>query len=147
MVARTFTTFTTFRAELKCVESLGDPARPRPAASDRLVIRSGGRVVFARYGEIDWVEAAGDYVTVHCGAKCWLMRETMSAMEQQLKPRGFVRIHRSAIVRVQAITEMRALDNGEYRVCLRCGTELRLSRNFRDALPQMLGLTVHGDSL
>jgi two-component system LytT family response regulator len=114
------------------------------AASDRLVIRSGGRVVFARYGEIDWVEAAGDYVTVHCGAKSWLMRETMSALEQQLKSRGFVRIHRSAIVRIQAISEMRALDNGEYRVCLRCGTELRLSRNYRDALPQMLGTPARG---
>jgi len=112
------------------------------AASDRLVIRSGGRVVFARYSEIDWVEAAGDYVTVHCGAKGWLMRETMAAIEQQLKSRGFVRIHRSAIVRTQAISEMRALDNGEYRVCLRCGTELRLSRNYRDVLPQLLGGTV-----
>ena len=55
-------------------------------------------------------------------------------MEQQLKSRGFVRIHRSAIVRIQAISEMRALDNGEYRVCLRCGTKLRLSRNYRDTL-------------
>ena len=116
--------------------------RSGSAPSDRLVIRSGGRVVFARYSEIDWVEAAGDYVTVHCGPKSWLMRETMSAMERQLKSRGFVRIHRSAIVRIQAVSEMRALDNGEYRVSLRCGTELRLSRNYRDALPQMLGVTV-----
>lgn len=114
-------------------------ARSGVAAADRLVIRSGGRVVFARYGEIDWVEAAGDYVTLHCGTKGWLMRETMVAMEQQLKSRGFVRIHRSAIVRVEAISEMRALDNGEYRVCLRCGTELRLSRNYRDAIPHMMG--------
>lgn len=108
-----------------------------PAASDRMVIRSGGRVVFARYSEIDWVEAAGDYVNVHCGPKCWLVRETMSSMERQLKTRGFARIHRSAIVRIQAISEMRALDNGEYLVCLERGTELRLSRNYRDALPQM----------
>jgi two-component system, LytTR family, response regulator len=119
-------------------------ARSGLAASDRLVIRSGGRVVFARYNEIDWVEAAGDYVTVHCGPKCWLMRETMSTMEHQLKSRGFVRIHRSAIVRIQAISEMRALDNGEYRVSLRCGAELRLSRNYRDALPRMLGTPVRG---
>ena len=77
------------------------------AESDRFVVRSGGRVLFARYSDIDWIQAAGDYVTIHCGTKQWLVRETISAMERQLKSRGFVRIHRSAIVRIQAISEMR----------------------------------------
>jgi two-component system, LytTR family, response regulator len=107
--------------------------------TDRLVIRLGGRVVFARYTEIDWVEATGDYVTIHCGTKDWLMRETISAMEQQLKDRGFARIHRSAIVRLHAVSEMRSLDNGEYAVFLKNGVELRLSRTYREVLPQLLG--------
>ncbi len=101
---------------------------------DRIVVRSAGRVVFVKTSEIDWVEAAGDYVTLHSGKKSWLMRETISAMETRLQPKGFSRIHRSTIVNTERITEMRPLDNGEYRVLLRDGTELRLSRNYRQHL-------------
>lgn len=107
--------------------------------SDRMVVRSSGRVIFVKTSEIDWVEAAGDYVTLHAGKKSWLMRETISQMETRLQPKGFSRIHRSAIVNTDRIAEMRPLDNGEYRVLLRDGTELRLSRNYRQQLQSLLG--------
>ena len=107
--------------------------------SDRMVIRSSGRVIFIKTAEIDWIEAAGDYVTLHSGKKSWLIRETISQMETKLQPKGFSRIHRSAIVNNERIAEMRPLDNGEYRVLLRDGTELRLSRNYRQQLQSLLG--------
>jgi two-component system LytT family response regulator len=107
--------------------------------SDRMVIRSGGRVLFVKTSEVDWIEAAGDYVTLHVGKKSLLMRETITDLEKKLAPDGFARIHRSTIVNLERIAEMRALDNGEYRVLLRDATELKLSRNYRDALGRLVG--------
>lgn len=112
------------------------PATPR---SDRMVIRSGGRVLFVKTSEVDWIEAAGDYVTLHVEKKSLLMRETITELEKKLAPDGFARIHRSTIVNLERIVEMRALDNGEYRVLLRDATELKLSRNYRDALGRLVG--------
>jgi two-component system LytT family response regulator len=107
------------------------------AHPERFVVRSGGRVVFVRADEIDWVEAAGDYVSLHVGKKTWLLRETMGLMEKKLDPSKFARIHRSAIVNVERIGEMRSHDNGEYRVLLRDGTELKLSRGYRHVLQKI----------
>jgi two-component system, LytTR family, response regulator len=106
--------------------------------TDRLVVRSGGRVVFVKISEIDWVEATGDYVTLHVGNKSWLLRETITAMERKLEPNGFTRIHRSTLVNLERVGEMRALDNGEYRVLLRDGTELKASRTYRNALQRLI---------
>jgi len=105
---------------------------------DRIVVRSGGRVVFVKIAEIDWVEASGDYVTLHVGRKLWLLRETISEIERKLEAKGFIRIHRSTIVNQEKIAEMRTLDNGEYQVLLRDGVELKLSRNYRQALTKLL---------
>ncbi len=105
---------------------------------ERLVVRCSGRVVFVRVREIDWVEAAGDYVTLHCGKKSWLMRETLSALKSKLGSQ-FARIHRSSVVNLERIVELKPLDNGEYLVLLQNGTQLKLSRSYRDALPQLLG--------
>ncbi|MBZ5722060.1 MAG: LytTR family transcriptional regulator DNA-binding domain-containing protein [Acidobacteriia bacterium] len=116
------------------------PGKPKGHSSgaDRLVVRSAGRVVFVKIADLDWVEATGDYVTLHTGKKTWLQRETISEMERKLEPSGFVRIHRSSLVNLDRIGEMRALDNGEYRILLRDGTELKLSRNYRQALERLL---------
>jgi two-component system LytT family response regulator len=113
-----------------------DPAGPetRPA---RFVVRSGGRVVFVAAEEIDWIEAAGDYVR-HAGRRTWLLRETMGGIEGKLDPARFARIHRAAIVNVERIGEMRPHDNGEYLVRLRDGTELKLSRSYRQSLQRLV---------
>jgi two-component system LytT family response regulator len=129
-----------FGRRLAAVIGDATPGRDGLAASrpDRIVVRSGGRVVFVKISEIDWVEAAGDYVTLHVGKKSWLLRETISEIERKLEPNGFTRIHRSTVVNLERVGEMRALDNGEYRVLLRDGTELKLSRSYRHALQRLI---------
>ena len=114
--------------------------RPSPSTmNDRILVKSPGRVVFVKVSEIDWVESAGDYVTLHVAKKTWLLRVTISGIERQLAGKGFFRIHRSLIVNAERIVEMRALDNGEYRVILRGGDELKLSRSYRHNLPALFG--------
>jgi two-component system LytT family response regulator len=114
-------------------------ARPQPTpAADRLVIKSGGRVVFLKSEEIDWVEAAANYVRIHAGPDEYLMRETMNAFEAKLDPRRFMRIHRSIIVNLEKIKELQPCNNGEYIVVLRTGKELSLSRSFRDRIQDYL---------
>ncbi|MDP1569391.1 MAG: LytTR family DNA-binding domain-containing protein [Vicinamibacterales bacterium] len=113
--------------------------KPQPQRLDRLVIKSGGRVFFLRTDEIDWVEAAGNYVRLHLGETSHLFRETMNGMEARLDPRRFVRIHRSRIVNTDRIKEMQPWFNGEYVVVLRNGTRLTLSRGYREKLQERLG--------
>ena len=106
---------------------------------ERLVIKSGGRVFFLRVDEIDWMEAAGNYVRLHVGKESHLQRETMSALEAKLDPRKFVRIHRSRIVNLERIKELQPWFRGDYQVVLRDGTKLTLSRGYRDRLQEVLG--------
>ncbi len=101
---------------------------------DRLVIRSGGRVFFLRVEELDWIEAAGNYVRLHAGAEEHLYRETMARLESSLDPEKFARIHRSAIVNVDRVKELHPLFRGDYTVILRDGRELTLSKTYRDRL-------------
>ena len=106
---------------------------------ERLVIKAGGRIYFLETGEIDWIEAEGNYVSVHSARKSHLLRETISSLEAQLDPKKFVRIHRSSIVRLDFIQELQPWFHGEYRVILQDGTQLTLSRNHRDKLQEALG--------
>jgi two-component system, LytTR family, response regulator len=112
--------------------------RSREPVRDRLVVRSSGRVYFVRIADIDWCEAAGNYVALHVGQQSHLTRETMSRLESQLDQR-FVRIHRSTIVNVDRVQELRSSFNGEHVLLLRDGTRLTLSRGYRDALQARLG--------
>jgi two-component system LytT family response regulator len=106
---------------------------------ERLVIKAGGRIYFLETSEIDWIEAEGNYVSVHSAKKSHMLRETISSLESQLDPKKFVRIHRSAIVRLDFIQELQPWFHGEYRVILQDGTQLTLSRNYRDKLQEALG--------
>ena len=90
-------------------------------------------------GEVDWIEAADNYVRVHAGPERHLVRETMGAMEARLDPARFARIHRSTIVNLARIRELQPTFNGEYAVLLHTGTKLTLSRGYRDALRSRLG--------
>ncbi len=110
-----------------------------PKHLERLVIKSGGRVFFLRTEEIDWIEAAGNYVRLHAGGEKHLLRETMSKLEAQLDPGKFLRIHRSTIVNLERIQELQPAFHGDYVVLLRDGTRLTLSRNYRDKLQEVLG--------
>ena len=117
-----------------------DLRRDQPK-TDRLVVKSGGRLFFLRTDEIDWVEASGNYVRLHVGATSHLLRETMNAIEGRLDPEKFFRIHRSRIVNMERIQEMQPWLNGEYAVLLRTGTRLTLSRGYREKLQERLGRT------
>lgn len=114
-----------------------DLRRDQPRA-ERLVVKSGGRLFFLRADEIDWVEAAGNYVRLHVGTTSHLLRETMNAIEGRLDPEKFFRIHRSRIVNMERIQELQPWLNGEYAVLLRTGTRLTLSRGYREKLQERL---------
>jgi two-component system LytT family response regulator len=105
----------------------------------RLVIKSGGRIVFLRVEEIDWIEAADNYVRVHAGREAHLMRETLQSLEKRLDPARFLRIHRSWVVNIERIRELQPIFHGDYVVKLVDGTELTLSRNYREKLLEPLG--------
>lgn len=108
-------------------------------AVGRLPIKSNGRIIVIRSADIDWIEAEGDYVSVHVGGKTWLTRETIAAVELRLALSGFVRIHRSTLVNAERVKELRPLDKGEYIVVLSDGTELKLTRNYRASVERLVG--------
>jgi two-component system, LytTR family, response regulator len=112
------------------------------SAADRFPIKSNGRIIVIRSADIDWIEAEGDYVSVHVGAKTWLTRETIAAVELRLALSGFVRIHRSTLVNAERVKELRPRDKGEYTVVLSDGTELKLTRNYRASVERLVGATL-----
>lgn len=115
-----------------------ESARAAARAPDRIVVRDGDKAVFVRAADIDWVEAEANYVRLHVGKSSHLLRETLSVLEQRLPARQFRRIHRSTIVNVDAIRELHSWFHGEYRVLLRSGAELKLSRNYKKNLEDLL---------
>jgi two-component system LytT family response regulator len=116
--------------------------KPAHARVDRFVVKSGGRVFFVRNDEIDWIEAAGNYVKLHVGSDSHLFRETMNAVEARLDPDQFFRIHRSHIVNIERIRELQPWFNGEYVVFLKNGTRLTLSRGYRERLQERVGRAI-----
>jgi two-component system LytT family response regulator len=97
---------------------------------DRFVIRTGSRVILVSADDVDWIEAEGNYVTLHCGDQKWMQRETISTLEQRLDPARFCRIHRSAIVRLDRIRELQPASHGDYLVLLKNGRKLQMSRSY-----------------
>lgn len=113
-----------------------DPKHTDPdptAASRRFVIKTGGRIRFVDVDDLNYIEAAGDYVRLHTSEKVHLLRETMSGMTDRL-PDTFLRIHRSTIVNTERMEELRPYGNSEFIVVLDTGEELKLSRSYRDDL-------------
>lgn len=106
---------------------------------ERLVIKSGGRIFFLKTAEIDWIEAAGNYVRLHVERETHLLRETIKNLESQLDPKKFLRINRSTLVRIDHIKELQSWFNGEYAVILQDGTQLTSSRGYREQLDTLLG--------
>jgi len=125
------------RALLLSLDERLQGAAPRPE-DGQLAVRTHGRIRLLRIADIDYVEAEGDYVNIFHGKHSSLMQGTLSDMERRLQEHGFLRIHRSVIVNKARIAELRALDNGEYEVCLSGGTRLKLSRSYRAALQEIL---------
>jgi two-component system, LytTR family, response regulator len=104
----------------------------------RLAIRADGRTVFLPVDDIDYIEAAGNYVRIQAGQQSHMIRERLSRMEEKLPPGGFARIHKSAIVNVERIREMQPLFNGDQTLILRTGKTLTLSRTYREKVIALL---------
>lgn len=108
----------------------------------RLIVKAGGRVVFLSFDEIDWVEAAANYVRINVGKEAYLLRRGIGEIAERLDPSQFIRIHRSAIVNVHKIKELQPVNSGEYIVVLKNGKELSCSRGYRSGLQQLLDRTL-----
>jgi two-component system LytT family response regulator len=121
------------------LQSLIEDLRANQKYAERLVIKSAGRIFFLGVEEIDWVEAADNYVRLHVGRDTHLLRETMNSLERRLDPAQFLRIQRSTIVNVGRIKELHPLFRGEYEVVLRDGTRLASGRGYRHKLQQLFG--------
>ena len=101
-------------------------------------VRVGSRIQLVRTDDIEWIAAAGDYAELHGAGGCHLVRETMNSLEEKLDSTEFLRIHRSRIVRARCIRELRSIDNREYLVKLKDGSEHRSGRSFADRLDSWL---------
>jgi two-component system LytT family response regulator len=117
---------------------LGPPAPERPPFH-RLAVRNNGQVLFLSFEEIEWIEAAGNYVRLNAGGESHLLRETMSGVEAKLPRERFLRIHRSALVNLEAVRELVPSPHGDFVVVLKSGKRLPLSRGYRDRLEEALG--------
>ena len=104
----------------------------KPAA--RLSIKDGGKTTWVQQEDIEWIDAAGDYMCVHAAGQTHIMRKTMKELERELDADLLQRVHRSAIVNIKQVTEMQSHINGEYFLKLKSGHTLKLSRTYKDKL-------------
>ena len=116
----------------RAAAELDPPGRGR--LEDWLLVKRDGRSIFVRIADIDWIESARNNVILHVGAEKYVHHETTSGIEARLPPNGFLRIHRSTIVRIDRIKELVPWFNGDYRVTLKNGTERTLSEGYRERL-------------
>lgn len=111
--------------------------KPQTKPLERLAVKTGGRVIFLKLADIDYIEAAHNYVELHVDKQSHLLRETLNSIEARLPADKFVRISRSVMVNIERVKELQPLFYGEYAVTLHNGTRLTLSRRFRDKLERL----------
>jgi two-component system, LytTR family, response regulator len=104
----------------------------------RIAVKGSGRAFFVRTDDVDWIEAADNYVRLHVGPTSHLVRESLRTLEGKLDPELFLRVHRSAIVNIDAIRELQPWFHGDHVIILRSGTRLTCSRRYDERLRQML---------
>ncbi|MBI3650776.1 MAG: response regulator transcription factor [Acidobacteria bacterium] len=106
--------------------------RGRSTYAERLLVNSGNRAILLPVSQIDWVEAAKNYVKLHVGKEDYLMRGTIEGLYQKLNPSQFLRVNRSHIVNLESIKELQPWFHGEYKIILKGGKEISWSRRFMD---------------
>ena len=127
------------------VAAVAEPAQvlaPRPEGGvlQRIPVRASGRVILIPVSDVEWIEASGDYAVLHCRDRQHLAAERIASLSTALDPAVFVRVHRSAIVRIDQIRELRPRTHGDYDVVLASGRLVRLSRTYRGAVAASLGV-------
>jgi two-component system LytT family response regulator len=113
---------------------------------DRLAVRDRDRFLILRTDAVDWIEAAANYAELHSEGKTFLLRTTMNELEERLNPKWFVRVHRTAIVNLERVSEIVPSEHGDYTIVLRDRTTLRLSRTHRDRVLSLMYPYLKGDS-
>jgi len=121
------------------LEAVLSELRSREQYTDRLLVKTDGRVTVLQVDEVDWIEAADNYARVHTARGRYLVREPIKTLERKLNPRQFARVHRSAIVNLARVRELQPMFGGEYVILLSTGAKLTLSRGYRDAFRSRLG--------
>lgn len=106
--------------------------------SRKLAIKDGDSTVLVAIDEIDWIDAAGDYMCVHARGETHIMRSTLKHLMSRLDPEKFKRIHRSTVVNLERITRATPLQKGEYMLDIDCGEQLKVSRNYRQEIKLFL---------
>lgn len=124
------------RGEARFVADGAD--EPETVNPDRFLVKMLGKEFLVRVSDIDWIEAAGNYVTLHVDRKAYMLRETMSRIEERLAGCGFVRVHRSAIVNLDRIQHIEPFDTGDGRAHLLSGQTVPVSRRYRQQLREQL---------
>jgi two-component system LytT family response regulator len=130
---------------LRQVETRRDAQRSTERAGvlsgwgERIAIKSDHRILLLRTAEIDWIEAAGNYVNIHAKHGTHFVRETMHSIAGKMPPSRFMRIHRSTIINLDRVKELKPGVNGEYLVLMHSGEALTLSRGYRTELKRLLG--------
>ncbi|RUO38316.1 DNA-binding response regulator [Aliidiomarina shirensis] len=108
---------------------------------EHIAIKDSGEITRVAINSIEWIDAAGDYMCIHAANQTHILRRTMKELEQELNPRLFQRIHRSAIVNLGQVEKLCSRQNGEYHLVLQNGQELKVSRSYKDRIKQLvLGL-------
>jgi two-component system LytT family response regulator len=126
-------------AMLRAKEKISHRRALAPPAARRLAVKRAGQVSFVQIADIDWIEAADYYTSLHVGEKSYLLRRSMGDLQRELDSTEFCRIHRSTIVNLRRVRALEVSTGGEYEVILASGERLRLSRRFRKDLQSRLG--------
>jgi DNA-binding LytR/AlgR family response regulator len=103
----------------------------------KMLVKSNGRLIVVQSDNIDWIEAWGDYVRLHCIGKSYIVHQKIGDIQTKLNPQRYIRINRSAILNVDRIKEMEPINHGDYLITLQDNTRLNLSRNYRIFLSAM----------
>ena len=131
------------QSEMSAIRSLSERVqellKPASVYKSRVSVREGARIHIVACEEIVFIESSGDYITIHTEHKKLLHSEQLSSLEVSLDPLLFTRIHRSFIVNIGFVKELISHYNGDYTVALKTGHSLKLSRNYRDKVMQLLG--------
>ena len=125
------------QGEAGFLEEGQEETAPQPV-TDRFLVKKLGREFLVKVEDIDWIEAAGNYVNLHVGKRLYPLRDTMTAMEARLEGSGFLRVHRSAIVNMDQVTEIVPLEAGEAEIHLASGDTVPVSRSYRQQLKARL---------
>jgi two-component system LytT family response regulator len=126
------------RAEDPGLASLAGTLRAQPAWLTRVAVRTGGRTVFVDLSAVDWMDAADNYVRLHVKQREYLVRDTLASLEARIDPGRFVRVHRSAIVQIDRVAEIRPQSHGDAELRLEEGTRVPVSRTWRERVQRAL---------